>query len=127
MKILLAEDEQSNRDLVSSLLRNMGHHVTAVADGRKAVDAYRMGEYDLILMDIQMPEMGGFDATSAIREIESASLAQSIPIFAMTAYSLENEDKIIVKTGMNGFLAKPIVKAELKAILDNVAPSQLSN
>ena len=114
-RILLAEDSQANQLVAINVLENAGYKVDAVANGIEAIKAIQSLPYDVILMDLQMPEMDGFEATEHIRKLPSS--IGSVPIFAMTANVL-GEVKIKCKTvGMNGFIAKPINKHELFARL----------
>lgn len=108
LRILLAEDNEINQKLVSNLLRKWNHYVTIVTDGRKAVDAYRDGDFDLILMDIQMPVLSGLEAAGEIRRTEMESRRPSVRIIAMTAHAMHGDQERCLAAGMNGYLAKPI-------------------
>ncbi len=105
--ILFAEDEEVNRQLLKDLLEEQGWQVEAVANGREAVAAYRQGSFDLILMDIQMPEMTGHQATSAIRSLEKKS-GGHIPIIAVTAHAMEGDRHKCLDIGMDDYIAKPV-------------------
>jgi two-component system sensor histidine kinase/response regulator len=114
-RVLLAEDSQANQLVAINVLENAGYKVDAVANGIEAIKAVQSLPYDVILMDLQMPEMDGIEATEHIRKLPSS--IGSVPIFAMTA-NVFGEVKIKCKTvGMNGFIAKPINKYELFARL----------
>ena len=91
-----------------------------VANGREAVAAVERENYDLVLMDVQMPEMDGFEATAAIRESERAT-GKHQPIVAMTAHAMKGDDRRCLDAGMDGYLAKPIRGEELHALLDGIA------
>ncbi len=114
-KILLAEDEPINQTLATALLEKLGITVTAVANGREALDEMHVNTYDLILMDLQMPELDGFDATRAIRALEGN--AASTPIVALTAHArTEDKDKCL-QAGMDDYLSKPIDSHQLEKTL----------
>lgn len=116
-RVLLVEDTPANRKVVQRVLQRRGHEVVIAVNGREALDAYRGGEYDLILMDVQMPIMDGLQATEAIREIERRNSKPPARILALTAHSLRGDRERCLRAGMNGYLAKPLNLAEL---LDNV-------
>jgi signal transduction histidine kinase/DNA-binding response OmpR family regulator len=117
LRVLLAEDNVPNRSVVVHRLERGGHTVVAVADGRQAVAAFAEAEFDLVLMDVQMPEMDGFEATAAIREIER-STARRIPIVALTAHALKGDRERCLAAGMDGYLTKPIQARELFAAIE---------
>lgn len=105
-RILVAEDEYINTMLIRTLLRQAGYHVTVVQNGREAVDAWRGGVFDCILMDIQMPEMDGYEAVERIRQAEPPG--EHIPIIAMTAHALPSDRQQCLDAGMDDYIAKPI-------------------
>jgi signal transduction histidine kinase/DNA-binding response OmpR family regulator len=111
-RILLAEDNLVNQKLALRLLEKRGFEVTVVGNGRAAVEAAEKGPFDVILMDVQMPEMDGFEATAAIREKEKLTGAH-IPIIAMTAHALKGDQQRCMEAGMDAYLSKPIRTAEL--------------
>ena len=111
-RILLAEDNLVNQKLALRLLEKRGFEVTVVGNGRAAVEAVEKGSFDAILMDVQMPEMDGFEATAAIREKEKLTGAH-IPIIAMTAHALKGDQQRCLEAGMDAYLSKPIRTAEL--------------
>ncbi|GAA4428000.1 response regulator [Bremerella cremea] len=119
--ILLAEDGVVNRKVAQSLLENRGHHVTAVENGQLAVDAYRSGMFDLILMDVQMPVLDGFAATAEIRRLERGSRRQ-IPIIALTAHAMKGDRERCLAGGMNDYVSKPFRPQELFTAVESVAP-----
>ncbi|MGC9029737.1 MAG: PAS domain S-box protein [Desulfomonilaceae bacterium] len=112
LSILLAEDNPINRKLAVKMLENMGHTVKTAYNGREAVEAFESQHFDLILMDIQMPDMDGIQATSIIREKEKA-LGIRIPIIAMTAHALAGDRERFLAAGMDGYVSKPITAKEL--------------
>ncbi len=113
-RLLLAEDNEMNRLLAKALLHKLGFSSVDVAvNGKEAVDALRKTQYHLVIMDIQMPEMDGLDATRMIRNPESGVLNPSVPIVAMTANVTKEDQDECLKAGMNDFLTKPIKPQEL--------------
>jgi CheY-like chemotaxis protein len=112
MRILLAEDSLVNQKDAVTLLEREGHIVVVANDGREAIEAFDSQEFDLILMDVQMPEMDGFEATAAIR-IEERQTGKHIPIIAMTAYALKGDRERCLEAGMDGYVPKPIHGEEL--------------
>jgi signal transduction histidine kinase/ActR/RegA family two-component response regulator len=113
VRILAAEDNPTNRQVLQAVMSSLGIEVTIVPDGREAVDAWRIGGYDLILMDIQMPVMDGVAATRAIRTEEAVRGGPRIPIVALTANALTHQVAEYVAAGMDGHVAKPIEIAKL--------------
>jgi signal transduction histidine kinase/DNA-binding response OmpR family regulator len=112
LKILLAEDNAVNQRVAQRVLEKAGHSVTVVDNGRKAVDAFCRQHFDLILMDVQMPEMDGFEATEAIREREDWSV-QRTPIIALTAHAMSGDRERCLGHGMDAYVQKPIDSAEM--------------
>jgi PAS domain S-box-containing protein len=117
LRVLVAEDNAVNQRLVSRLLEKRGHRVTVTANGREAVEALANQTFDLVLMDVQMPEMDGFEATMAIREREKHNGAY-IPIIALTAHAMKGDKDRCLAAGMDGYLAKPIRSQELDEVLE---------
>lgn len=119
LSILLAEDNIVNQKLVVRLLEKHGHRVTVANNGREAVELATRENFDAILMDIQMPEMSGFEATQLIREQESGSGCHT-PIIALTAHAMEGDREICLASGMDDYLSKPIKSQRLLEALDNL-------
>ena len=121
LRVLLAEDNAVNQKLAMRLLEKEGHAVTLAANGRSALDALAAADFDVVLMDVQMPEMDGFEATAAIRRRE-AGTGRRIPIVAMTAHAMKGDRERCLEAGMDGYVAKPIRADELRLAIDEVLP-----
>jgi two-component system sensor histidine kinase/response regulator len=119
VRILLVEDNAVNQLVALRLLEKQGHAVTIAANGKKALEALKKDSYDLVLMDIQMPEMNGWEATRAIRESEKAT-GEHIPIAAMTAHAMKGDEERCIAAGMDDYLSKPIRIPELLAVVDKI-------
>lgn len=119
LRVLLAEDNSVNQKLALRLLEKRGYAVTVAENGRAALEALEGREYDLVLMDIQMPEMDGLEATVAIREKER-STGKHMPIIAMTAHALKGDEERCISAGMDAYVAKPIRTHELFATIESV-------
>lgn len=119
-RLLVAEDNFTNAMVVSDMLEGEGHTVVHVKNGREAVAAVRQGSYDLVLMDISMPEMDGIEATLLIRDYEAETGKPCLPILALTANAMPEEVERFHKTGMNGCLTKPIRKQKLMDAIQSV-------
>ncbi len=115
--ILLAEDHVVNQKVAVCMLNGMGHDSVVVPDGRAAVEAWRSGSFDLILMDVQMPEMDGYEAVAAIREAEGPAGAH-IPIVALTAHAMKGDRERCLRSGFDEYVAKPIRAEQLKAVIE---------
>ncbi|KAI9258687.1 hypothetical protein EDC94DRAFT_649616 [Helicostylum pulchrum] len=123
LEVLLAEDNDVNQKLAVRILEKFGHHVTVVANGKLAVEAYESQTFDLILMDVQMPVMGGFEATQKIREIEHSSNSKThIPIIALTAHAMIGDREKCLQAGMDEYVTKPLRFPELIAAIKKFAP-----
>ena len=118
-RILLAEDNEVNQTLAVRLLEKRGYLVTVCGDGQAAVDTLEKGQFDLALMDIQMPGMDGFEATAAIRAKEKLRGGR-LPILAMTAHALKGDQEKCLAAGMDGYVSKPIRPAELFSIIESM-------
>jgi signal transduction histidine kinase/CheY-like chemotaxis protein len=119
LRILVAEDNAVNQRVVQRILDRAGHVVALACDGAKAVEVYASGSYDLILMDVQMPVMDGFEATAAIRALERGGRERT-PILALTAHALSGDRQRCLDYGMDGYLQKPIDTRELLATLSRL-------
>jgi CheY-like chemotaxis protein len=118
LRILLAEDNAVNQRVAQRMLQKMGHEVVVAVNGRTAVDAITESRFDLVLMDVQMPEMDGFEATSAIRALEKQLRRDSMPVVAMTAHAMSGDREMCLSAGMDDYLAKPIDAAALSAVIE---------
>jgi two-component system sensor histidine kinase/response regulator len=116
LRILLAEDNVINQRLAVRLLEKQGHHVTVAENGKKALEALDRESFDLLLMDVQMPELDGFKTTCLIREKEKNS-GRRLPIIALTAHAMKGDEERCLAAGMDGYLAKPIHPEDLAAAL----------
>jgi signal transduction histidine kinase/CheY-like chemotaxis protein/HPt (histidine-containing phosphotransfer) domain-containing protein len=108
LRILLAEDNITNQQVAGGILKKLGLHADVVANGLEALKALKTLPYDLVLMDIQMPEMDGLEATRQIRKIQSAHFDPNIPVIAMTAHAMTGDRDMCLDAGMNGYVSKPI-------------------
>jgi two-component system sensor histidine kinase/response regulator len=115
LRILLAEDNPVNQQVAVAMLVKRGHEVHVTGNGREAVDAVRERDYDVVLMDIQMPELDGFEATAAIRAMEKG---KDLPIIGLTAHALSGERERCLARGMSEYLAKPFKAHELFALVE---------
>lgn len=118
LRVLLAEDNAINQRLGRLMVEKLGHHVDVVANGREATEAVHLAPYDVVLMDVDMPEMDGLDATRIIRRMLPAS--QQPTIVAMTASTLDEDRRSCADSGMDSFLSKPVRLGELDAALGEV-------
>lgn len=116
--ILLVEDNYINRKLAVTLLKKGGWRVTAAPNGRTAVELFRKESFDIILMDIQMPEVDGFQATKLIRAVEQEEKRTPIPIIALTAYAMKGDREKCLAAGMDDYIAKPIEKSTLFKVVE---------
>lgn len=117
-KLLLVEDNEINQQVAIELLRWGGYRCEVRCNGRQAVDAVKGGQYDLVLMDCQMPEMDGYEATGAIRQWEAALKRRALPIIALTANALSGDRQRCLEAGMTDYLKKPLNRNELIATID---------
>ena len=125
LRILLAEDNAVNRELTVRILSKRGHSVTVAVNGRMALEALETQAFDLVLMDVQMPEMDGFEATAAIRKGE-ASTGTHIPIIAMTAHAMKGDRERCLQAGMDAYISKPVQAEELLKLAEALAAGAMS-
>jgi PAS domain S-box-containing protein len=116
-RVLVAEDNIVNQRVAAALLTKRGHSVTVVNNGREAVAALKREPFDLVLMDVQMPEMDGFEATAAIREMERDT-GRRVRIVAMTAHAMSGDRERCLAAGMDGYLSKPIDQRSLFEVIE---------
>jgi two-component system sensor histidine kinase/response regulator len=116
-RVLVADDNHINQKVVASLLENIGHRAEVVSDGKQAVEAYKYIPYDVVLMDLQMPEMDGFEASLQIRRL-ARTQGRHISIIAVTAHARKQDREKCLAWGMDDYVSKPINPMELRAVLD---------
>jgi CheY-like chemotaxis protein len=116
-RLLLVEDNFVNQRVALYMLAKLGYHVDLANDGREALDRLGKERYDLVLMDCQMPEMDGFEATKLIRDPSSGVLDHDVPIVAMTANAFPEDRARSLECGMSDFLSKPVDRATLSAMI----------
>jgi CheY-like chemotaxis protein/HPt (histidine-containing phosphotransfer) domain-containing protein len=121
----VAEDNLINQQVASRLLERMGCYVTVVSNGREVLDILTQDPYDLVLMDCQMPDMDGFEATAAIRTRESQT-GGHIPIVAMTAHAMQGTRERCLAAGMDDYISKPVAAEEFKRILHKWAAAAMA-
>ena len=119
-RILLAEDGKANQKLAVGLLTKWGHEVAVANNGQEAIEMWRNGTFDVILMDIQMPVLDGFEATRRIRDLEKQT-GRRIPILAMTARAMKGDRERCLAAGMDDYVSKPVRKAELSRALGKLS------
>jgi CheY-like chemotaxis protein len=118
LRVLLAEDNPVNQRLATRLLEKRGHRVAVAVNGREVLEALEKESFDLVLMDVQMPELDGIEATAAIREKEKSSGVHQA-VIALTAHAMKGDRERCMAAGMDGYLSKPIRPQELDAILES--------
>ena len=120
-RVLLAEDNLVNQRVAVLMLERRGFYVTVAAERRAAVEAAMSQAFDVILMDVQMPEMDGFEALAAIRALEGPGTRRT-PVVAVTAHAMAEDRERCLAAGMDGYLPKPLRAGQLFAEIDRVAP-----
>jgi two-component system sensor histidine kinase/response regulator len=119
LRILLAEDNPVNQKVGVKMLEKMGHQPTVARDGREAFAALEAANYDLVFMDVQMPEMDGLTATRKIREREKAT-GRHVPIIAMTAHAMKGDEQRCLEAGMDGYLTKPVSSPQVAEVIARI-------
>jgi len=123
-RILLAEDERLSRLSTQRVLETLGYEVVGVGDGKEAVEAQALGDFDAVIMDCQMPELDGFKATVQIREREAKTGAAHTPIIGLSGRAMDGGREAALAKGMDGYLPKPFTVPELKHALDEWVPKR---
>jgi|GEM_PF-893635 len=123
LHILIAEDDRVNQRLIQRVLEAWGHKITLCPDGNAAVDAFEVSKFDLILMDVRMPHLNGFEATKKIRRLEKGS-ATHTPIIAMTAHAMKGDRQRCLDAGMDDYIAKPIKADALQQVIQRVLETE---
>jgi PAS domain S-box-containing protein len=122
-RILLAEDNITNQQVALGILKKLGLSADAVADGKEALKSLETVPYDIVFMDVQMPEMDGFEATRIIRSADSNVLNHSVPVIAMTAYAMQGDREKCLKAGMDDYVSKPVMAQVLAQVLEKWLPA----
>jgi CheY-like chemotaxis protein len=121
LRVLLAEDNPVNQKFAIRAIEKNGHSVIVANNGREAVDVWRHGTFDVVLMDVQMPDMDGLQATATIRELEREGGTETrTPIIAMTANAMKGDRERCLEAGMDGYVSKPVKQQTLFAEIDRV-------
>ena len=121
LRVLLVEDDFSNQVTTRKLLEKSGHAVTLAANGQEALELLQSRDFDIVLMDIQMPVMGGLEATEAIRKAPELTARKDIPIIALTAYAMPGDREKFLGAGMDDYLSKPVSRENLEEMLEKHA------
>jgi CheY-like chemotaxis protein len=121
LRVLVAEDNEVNQRVAVGMLERAGHRAVVVENGRQVLAALAREAFDLVLMDVQMPELDGFETTAAIRERERGT-PRHVPIVALTAHAMKGDAERCLASGMDAYLAKPLQPAELVAVIGRLAP-----
>jgi two-component system, sensor histidine kinase and response regulator len=126
LRVLVAEDNPVNQELAMRLLQKAGHTVAVASNGKKALDLYAQQPFDVVLMDVQMPEMNGLEATRILRQ-RQASSGRRVPIIAMTAHAIKGDRERCLEAGMDHYVSKPIDPRKLFAAIDDVVFARQEN
>jgi len=122
LRVLAAEDNKTNQLVFKKMLKSVEKDLTLVDNGRKALDAYTEGAFDLVFMDISMPEMDGMEASRHIRAFEAEQGRKQVPIIAMTAHAMDGDEDRIREAGLSHYLTKPLKKDKILTLIDELAP-----
>ena len=117
-KILVAEDNEANQFLIKAISRGTDWEIIVVDDGEQAIEEYRKQSFDLVLMDVQMPILNGYEATKIIREIEKEKGIYT-PIVALTAYAMKSDKDQCIEAGMDDYISKPFKRQEFLDMVNN--------
>ena len=124
MRVLIVDDILINRRLCSMILEKRGHSVQTAENGIRAIELLEKEDFDLVLMDLQMPVMDGFEAMRIIRSRSSGVRRRDIPVIAVTAVRADRAERQCYEAGMNGFIAKPLQREEFLKIVERYAPGK---
>lgn len=122
IRVLVAEDNRVNQMLLKRILEKRGAAVTIAVDGKEAVETFLNHQFEIILMDVQMPEMDGIEATRAIRKREEETGAKRIPIVALTAHAMKGDRERFLEAGMDTYIAKPLKQSKLIEVINTLVP-----
>jgi len=121
LRILLAEDNAVNQKFAVRVIEKAGHSVVVANNGREAFEEWERARYDVVLMDVQMPEMDGLEATARIRDLEEQrGVAKRTPIIAMTANAMKGDKELCLEAGMDGYVSKPVKRQTMFAEIERV-------
>lgn len=123
LRILAAEDNKTNQLVFRKMLKDVSVDLTMAVNGVEAVDAFTKGPFDLVFMDISMPEMDGMEASRAIRQLEQDRGSAVVPIIAMTAHAMEGDEERIKEAGLSHYLTKPLKKDKIHALIEELSPA----
>ncbi len=118
LRVLVAEDDGINRFYISTILKKNGYRVSGAGNGREAVESVLSQKPDLVLMDVNMPQMDGMEATRAIRKHEVETGTVRTPVVALTAHAFKEELKACLEAGMDGFISKPFTEKEVLSVIE---------
>lgn len=125
MRVLIVDDMLINRRLSSRILEKRGHTVQTVENGKQAIERLEKEDFDLVLMDLQMPVMDGFEAMRIIRSSLSAVRRHDVPVIAVSSLRADDGEKQCYDAGMNGFISKPLLHEEFLKIVERYAPGAI--
>jgi CheY-like chemotaxis protein len=120
--ILLVEDNPTNQLVATKILERLGYRAEIASNGEEAIDALARVDYDLVLMDLQMPGMGGLEASRIIRDAGSKVVRHDVPIVAMTANAMQGDRESCIEAGMDDYISKPVKPNELRSVLERLLP-----